>query len=177
MVKSPDEMLRMGAQMAQTGNTVALTMLDGFRRLTEINMQAARSSLEQSAEQIGALLQAKDVNTLTQLVASYAQPSPEKFTAYAQAVAAVARDTQGNLTAVVREQIARANQQLTESIETLARNAPAGGEGTMGFIRQAMATANQTYEQLNQNLQRVMDMGAQAGNAAAQAATPAKRAR
>lgn len=177
MVKSPDEMMKMGAAMAQTTNAAALTALEGLRRLTDVNLQAARSSLEQAAEQINALLAAKDVNTLTQLTATLAQPSPEKFTAYAQAVAAIARDTQGDLVNLVREQVERSNQQLAEALETLARNAPTGSEGAMSFIRQAMASATSSYDQFNQNVQRMMEMGTQATQQAASAPAPSKRGR
>ena len=41
-----------------TGAAAAKTM-EGFRRLAELNMQTARASLEQSSEQIRALLEAR----------------------------------------------------------------------------------------------------------------------
>lgn len=174
MVKSSDDMIKMGASMAQTTNAAALTALEGLRRLADVNLQAARSSLEQSAEQINALLAAKDVNTLTQLAASFTQPSPEKFTAYAQAVATIARDTQSNLADLVREQISRSNEQLEEALQSLARSAPTGSEGAMSFIRQAMASASASYEQFNQSMQRMMNVEAAAAPAAEK---PAKRSR
>ncbi len=175
MAQGTEEMMKMSATMAETSNAAMQTALDGMRKLAEVNLQAARSSLEQSAEQIHALLSAKDVNTLAQLVTAMAQPSPEKFTAYAQAVAAIAQDTQSDLARLVREQIERTNQQLAATVETMARTAPAGSEGAVSFIRQAMQTATASYEQFNQNMQRMMDMGAQraSGAAAATTATPA----
>ncbi len=161
MAQGTEEMMKMSASMAQTSNAAMQTALDGMRKLAEVNLQAARSSLEQSAEQIRALLSARDANTLAQLVTAMARPSPEKFTAYAQAVAAIAQDTQSDLARLVREQIERTNQQMAAAVETMARNAPAGSEGAVGFIRQAMQTATASYEQFNQNMQRVMEMGAQ----------------
>jgi phasin family protein len=161
MDQGTEEMMKMSAAMAQTGTAAAQTALDGMRRLAEVNLQAARSSLEQSAEQIHALLSAKDINTLAQLVTAMAQPSPEKFTAYALAVAAVAQDTQSDLARLVCEQIERTNQQLAATMESIVRGAPAGSDGAVGFIRQAMQTATASYEQFNQNMQRLMEQGAQ----------------
>jgi phasin family protein len=166
MVKSPDEMRKLQSEMTQTTHQAMQKALDGFRRLAEVNMQAARDSLEQSAEQINALLAAKDVSTVTQLVTTFAQPSADKFTAYAQAVTAVARDTQSELAALVQQQIAKGNAQFAATIEELARNTPAGSEGAMALIKQAMATANANYEQLNQTMRQMVDTGTAAAEAA-----------
>ena len=161
MAQGTDEMMKLSANMAQGSNAAMQATLDGMRRLTEVNLEAARASLEQSAAQIHALLAAKDVNALTQLVTAMAQPSPEKFTAYAQAVTAIARDTQNDLARVVREQVERANQQIAATVEAMARTAPTGSEGAMSFIRQAMQSTSASYEQFNQNMQRALDIGTQ----------------
>jgi hypothetical protein len=61
----------------------------------------------------------------------------------------------------------------------MARTAPAGSEGAMSFIRQAMQSTSASYEQFNQNMQRVLDMGTQGmqqGPAAAQGAAAEKGA-
>ena len=162
MVKGPDEMMKMHAEMTQATHEAMQRALEGFRRLADVNLQAARDSLETTAEQINALLAAKDVSTVTQLVSSFAQPSAEKFSAYAQAVAAVARDTQSDFANMVQQQIAKSNAQLAASIEQLARNAPPGTEGAAAFIKQAMATTNASYEQLNETMRKLMDVSAQA---------------
>jgi phasin family protein len=159
MVKGPDEMMKMHAEMTQATHAAMQKALDGFRRLADVNLQAARESLETTAEQINALLAAKDINTVTQLVSSFAQPSAEKFTAYAQAVAAVARDSQSEFASLVQQQIARTNAQLATAIEQLAKNAPPGSEGASAFMKQAMAAANTSYEQLNEQMRKMMAMG------------------
>jgi len=175
MIKGPDEMMKMHSEMTQTTQEAMQKALEGFRRLADVNMQAARESLETSAEQIHALLAAKDVNTLTQLVSTFAQPPAEKFTAYAQAVAAVTRDTQSELAALVQQQIAKNNAQLAAAIEQLARNAPAGSEGATDFIKQAMTTANASYQQLNDTMAKFMEMGGAAAADATRAGSKKKR--
>jgi phasin family protein len=162
MVKGTEEMMKMQAEMTQATHEAMQKALDGFRRLADVNLQAARESLETTADQINALLAAKDVSTVTQLVSSFAQPSAEKFTAYAQAVAAVTRDTQSELAALVQQQIAKSNEQLAAAIEQLAKNAPPGSEGATSFLKQALATTNASYEQLNEAVRKLMDMGAAA---------------
>ena len=171
MVKGPEDLMKMQSEMTQATHEAMQKALDGFRRLADVNLQAARESLETTADQINALLAAKDVGTVTQLVSSFAQPSAEKFTAYAQAVASVTRDTQTELAAMVQQQIAKSNAQLAATIEQLAKNAPPGTEGASAFIKQAMATTHASYDQLNEAMQKFMAMGA----AAAEQTTPKKK--
>lgn len=159
-MKTPEDLMKMQSEMASAASAAAMKTLEGFRKLTEVNMQAARASLEQSADQINALLAAKDVNTLTSLVTSFAQPSADKFTNYARAVYAVTSETNADLAKMVQDQINRVNAQLAASIESLARNAPSGSEGSVAFIRQALSTANASYEQFNEQMKKMVEMGA-----------------
>lgn len=132
-----------------TGAAAAKT-IEGFRRLAELNMQTARASLEQSSEQIRALLEARDTDTLTELVTSFAMLPPEKFTAYANAVYAIAHETGVDIGALVERQIARSNEQLSEAVEALAKNAPGGAGGAFDFISKSMEAARAAYEQMQQ---------------------------
>ena len=177
MAKTSDDLKKLQAEATQASSAAAMKTLEGFQRLAEVNLEAARSAMEQSAEQIRALLAAKDVNTLTNLVATFAQPSAEKFTAYAQAVYAITSETNADLTKMVQQQIARQNEQLAAAIEELAKNAPSGSEGAMAFIRQAMATANSNYEQLNDSMKRYLDMGAAQMGGATGASSSGKKSR
>ncbi len=159
-MKTPEDLMKMQSEMANAAGAAAMKTLEGFRKLADVNLQAARASLEQSAEQINALLAAKDVNTLTTLVTSFAQPSADKFASYARAVYAVTSETNADLAKMVQDQIAKVNAQLAASIEQLAKNAPSGSEGGMAFIRQALSTANASYDQFNEQMKKMVEMGA-----------------
>lgn len=171
MVKTPEDLAKLQSDTLQASSAAAQKTLEGFKKLTDLNLQAAKASLDQSSEQIRALLAAKDVKTLTDLITSYAQPSPEKFTAYAKAVYAIARETNSELATLIQEQIDKGNKQFAAAVEQLAKNAPAGSEGAVNFMRQAMASANTTYDQLNKAAKQFVSMG----EATMEAATGAKR--
>ncbi len=132
-----------------TGAAAAKT-IEGFRRLAELNMQTTRASLEQSSEQIRALLEARDTDRLTELVTSFAMLPPEKFSAYANAVYAIAHETGVDIGALVERQIARSNEQLSEAVEALAKNAPGGTGGAFDFISKSMEAARAAYDQMQQ---------------------------
>lgn len=150
MVKTnPEDLMKMQTEAFRMSSAAATKTLEGFQKLAALNMETAKSSLEQSAEQIRALLAAKDAKTLTELVTSYTRPSPEKFTAYARAVMAITKEAGSDLSAIVEKQVAESNAQLTAAIEELAKNAPAGSEGMIAFVRQALAAASTAYDQVN----------------------------
>src|SRR5919109_5541862 len=110
MVPTVEELTKLQAATLEASSNAALKTLEGFQKLADLNLQATKASLEQSTEQIRALLAAKDVKTLTDLVASFAQPTPEKFTSYAKAVYAIASETNADLANMVQQQIAKGNQ-------------------------------------------------------------------
>lgn len=150
MVKTnPEDLMKMQAEAFRISSAAAAKAFEGFQKLAALNMETARTSLEQSTEQIRALLAAKDAQTLTELVTSYTKPSPEKFTAYAKAVLAISKDASSDLSAMVEKQVAESNAQLAAAIEELAKNAPPGSEGAIAFVRQALMAAGKAYEQVN----------------------------
>ena len=142
---SPEDLLK--SQLEAT-SAAATKTLEGFQKLAALNMQTAKASLEQSSEQINALLNARDAKTLTELVTSFAKLSPEKFAAYANAVYAISKETGGQIGSMVEKQVAESNAQLAAAIESLAKNAPAGSKNAVDFITQSMNAAKQSYEQM-----------------------------
>jgi phasin family protein len=163
MVTKPEDLMKMHAQALAASSEAAAKTLDGFRKLAALNLKTAQDALEQSADQVKALLAARDAKTLSELVTSYAKPSPEKFTAYAKAVYAISSETSGELTAMVEKQIAASNRQLAEAVEAMARNTPAGAEGTMAFMKQAMGAATNAYEQVSAATKKFADQAGAKG--------------
>lgn len=157
MITKPEDLMKMQAQAMQMTGEAAAKTLEGFQRLTELNMQTARATLEQSSEQISALLAARDTKALTDLVTSLSRPPQDQFSAYAKAVYAIYRDTGAELGSMVEKQVAQSNQQLASAVETFAKNAPAGSEGAVNFIRQSLDAARAAYEQVNATARQFAD--------------------
>lgn len=177
MMTTPENLMKMHAEAVKASGAAANKTLEGFQKLAALNLQTAKATLEESSEQIRALLAAKDAKALTELVTSFAQPAPEKFTAYAKAVYAITREANSDLTAMVEKQIADSNRQLAEAVEALAKNAPAGSEGTVNFIRQALAAAQAAYEQVNTATRQFVQMAEANVEGAAKAAAPRAKKR
>lgn len=163
MVTKPDDLMKMQAQALDVSGEAAAKTLEGFRKLAALNLQMTQAALDQSADQVKALLAARDAKTLSELVTSFAQPSPEKFTAYAKAVYAISSETSGELTSMIEKQVAASNRQLADAIETMARSAPGGADGAMAFMKQAMSAATNAYEQVSSATKSFVDQTGKKG--------------
>lgn len=175
MSDSTEEFSRMQAEHVRNLNTAATRTLEGFQKLAELNLQTARASMEASGEQIRELLEARDIRTLTELVASYSKPRPEAFRAYAQAVYAISRETSSELAGLVEEQIAESQRRLYAAIEDLAAKAPAGSEGAVAFTRQVMAATTSAYDEFNKAARHFAQMADSAMTGETQGSRPTHR--
>jgi phasin family protein len=158
MTAQPEKLMQMQADALEASREAAAKTLEGWQKLAQLNLQTARASLEQSSEQINALLAARDTKALTELVTSLARPPQDQFSAYAKAVYSIYRDANQDFTSLLDKQVAASNRQLADSVETLARNAPAGTEGVVTLIRQSMAAAQSAYDQVNQAGRKLTEM-------------------
>lgn len=145
---NPEDLTKMQREALEASSAAAAKTLEGFQKLAALNMRTARTALEQSAEQINALMSARDAKTLTDLVTSMAKLSPEQFTAYANAVYAISSETGSDVAALVQKQIQESNAQLSAAVESLAKGAPAGPVDATDFITQSMNATKAAYEQM-----------------------------
>ncbi len=175
MISNPESLMKMQNDAIKASSAAAAKTLEGFQKLAALNMQTSKAALEQSQEQIKALLAAKDAKLLSDLVSSFAQPAPEQFTTYAKAVYAISKDTSTELASMVEKQVAAGNEQLHAAIEALAKNAPAGSEGSMNFVKQSLAAANKAYDQLNAATRQFVEMAEANAQGAVKAAGAKKR--
>ena len=175
MITHTEDLMKMHSDAIKASSAAAAKTLEGFQKLAALNMQTSKAALEQSQEQIKALLAAKDAKLLSELVTSFSQPDPEQFTAYAKAVYAISKETSTELAAMVEKQVAAGNEQLQAAIEALAKNAPAGSEGSVNFVKQSLAAANKAYDQLNAATRQFVEMAEANTKGAVKAAGAKKR--
>ncbi len=158
MTKTTRDSSSVQAEQARVLSAAATRAIEGFQKLAELNLETARASMEATGEQIRELLAARDIKTLTELVASYSKPRPEAFKAYAQAVYSISRETGAELAEIVDKQVSESQRQLYAAIEELASKAPAGSEGMVAFTRQVMAASTTAYDELTKAARQFAQM-------------------
>lgn len=158
MFAFPDQFAAMQRQSLESAQAIALASFAGFERLTQLNVQAAKASLEEGVHKGVSLLETKDVKSLGDTLSESAQPSGEKFSAYARHVYEIASETGTEISRVVERQFSEGNRQMTAAIEAMAKNAPAGSEGVVTLVKSAVTAANSAFDQVNKATRQVVEM-------------------
>ncbi len=150
--------------------TIANTVFASAERLAALNLNTARTLLEDSVANTKALLSAKDIQELASMQATLAQPSLEKAVAYSRSVYEIATQTQSELAKVSEAQITEIKAGLANTMDQALKNAPAGSEVAVAAVKSAIAAANSAYDNMTKAAKQVTDM-AEANVAAATTAT------
>jgi phasin family protein len=121
---------------------------EGIEQLTVLNLQAAKSGLEQAKETGVAVLSAQDAQSLLALQTGLLQPAAENAAAYGKQVYRIVANIKADIEKVAAEQAAAAQVSFGALIEAAGKNAPAGSSDGIALIKSTMATANNAFESL-----------------------------
>lgn len=170
MNKLPAQFAEANKASVEAMLTVANTVFASAERLAALNLNTARTLLEDSVANTKALLSAKNVQELASMQATLAQPSLEKAVAYSRSVYEIATQTQSELAKVSEAQIAEMKATLADTLDQALKNSPAGSEVAVAAVKSAIAAANAAYDNMTKAAKQVTDM-AEANVAAATTAT------
>src|SRR6476469_4565432 len=150
-------------------NALTSKAFEGVEKIIELNVNAARATLEDSSNAAKQLLTAKDAQELFSLTAAQAQPNAEKAIAYGRHLAGIASSTQADFTKAAEEQIAETSRKVTALVDEVAKSAPAGSENAFAMFKSVIGNANAGYEQLTKSTKQAVEtMEANMNNATTQ---------
>ena len=151
---------------AQKGNVETLFTLtnkafEGVEKLIELNLQVAKTTLAETAENAKAALSVKDAQELLALQAGLLQPAAEKAAAYSRHLYDIAASINAELTRVLEEQSSEAQRKFMTAVDDAAKNAPAGTENAVSLVKSAVAAANNAYESVHKAARQAADVAEQ----------------
>jgi phasin family protein len=150
--------------------SVANTALASAERIASLNLETARSVLEDSVSGAKALMGAKDPQEALSIQASLAQPSVEKAVAYSKSVYEISTETQEQLAKMVEAQFGDFQKNVASMLEKAAKSAPAGSDVAVAAVQSAIAAANSAFDNFRKTAKQVTEL-AQSNVAAATSAT------
>ena len=134
---------------------------EGLEQLTMLNLQTAKSGLDEVKETGMAVFSARDAQTLLAVQAGLLQPVTDKAAAYGKQVYRIVADIKADFEKVGAEQTAAAQDSFGALIEAASKNVPAGSSDGIALIKSTMATANTAFESLRKaGLQAAETVGA-----------------
>lgn len=166
MIPNPEQLVQMQKSALEAFQDATAASIAGFEKLAALNVQATKTSLEESAETLRSLVDVKDPKQWADLATTSVQPTTDKVAAYYKHVYEIANETGSELARLFERQYAENNRQIYAAIDAVARNMPAGSEGVITLMRQAVSAANSTVDQLNKATKQAVEV-AEANMAAA----------
>jgi phasin family protein len=148
------------AQKANVETLFDLTnkAFEGVEKLVELNMQVAKATLGEAADNARAALSVKDAQELVALQATLLQPTAEKAASYNRHVYDIMTAMQAEVTKVAESQFAETQKVFASGVDSALKNAPAGSENAVALVKSAMAAANNAYESVSKAAKQAADV-------------------
>jgi phasin family protein len=131
---------------------------EGVEKLVELNLQVAKTALEEANDATTAALSVKDAQELLSLQASYLQPAAEKVAAYSRHVYDITAATNAEVVKAAEAQVADVQKKFIGLVDSASKNAPAGTENAVALVRSAVAAANNAFESVQKAAKQATDV-------------------
>jgi phasin family protein len=145
---------------------------EGVEKLVELNLSAAKTALNESANNTQAALSVKDAQELLAMQANLFQPLAEKTAAYSRHLYDIASGTGSEFTKAFEAQSAAAQKQFANLVDSAAQNAPSGSEQAVAMMKGAVTAANTAFESVQKAVKQATDLAETNLAAVTQSAAP-----
>lgn len=148
------------AQKANIETLFGLTQkaFEGVEKLVELNVQATKAALSETANSTQALLSVKDAQELLTLQASLMQPLAEKTVAYSRHLYDIASGTSAEFGKAAEAQATDAQKKFMSVVDNAAKNAPAGSETAVAVMKSAVSAATNAMESVQKAVKQATEM-------------------
>ena len=150
-------------------------MLSSVEQLTQLQLKAMRAATEDTLTNARKLLAVTDAQSLVELQTSLFNPATqaERLAELNRQAYDVINQAQTEIKQLAGKQVTEGVKTAQETVENLAKNAPAGSEPVVQVMKTAFENANTLFENAQQAAQQVADFAESSLATATQAANQA----
>lgn len=135
------------------------TAFSGFEKLVDLNLRVVKATLDETTQKAQEALALEDPQQAVAFMTTLAaQPGAEKALAYSKHVYDIVSGVQTEVGRLTEAQMAASQKNLSEAIEQLTKNAPAGSESAVAFMKSSLATATAAYDSLSRVAKQAADV-------------------
>ena len=154
---------------------VARIMFDASERLVVLNVNTARTALEDVAANVHTLFAAKKPEELFAQYNQMLQPAAEKLVAYYRNAYEIFAQAAEEIAKPIEAHMAETGKMIAAEMEKAAKKSPIGADAAVAAVKQTLAAANNTYDQMSKAGRQVAEIAeaniAAAGEAVVKAST------
>ena len=170
MFTTPEQFAAANKASVEAMLSLANTALASAERIAALNLNTARSLLEDGVANTKAILGAKDPQEAMAVQASLAQPNVEKAVAYTRSVYEISAQSKEEVSKLLEGQFGDFQKQVAGLLDKAAKSAPAGSDVAVNAVKSAIAAATSAFDSMNKAAKQVAEI-AEANVAAATNAT------
>ncbi len=172
---TPEQLVASQKANMETLYGLTAKAFEGVERLVDLNVQATKAALAESANHAQAMLSVKDAQQLLALQAGMFQPLAEKAAAYSRHLYDIASGTSTEFSKAFEGKLAEGQAQFASVVDNMAKNAPAGSETAVAVMKSAVAAANNAFESVQKAVKQASDVAEANFNAVTTSATNAAK--
>ncbi len=148
------------AQKAQIATVFELSSkaLASVEKIVELNLQATKAALSDSATSAQNLLSIKYVQELLALQTNVLQPLAEKAASYSRHLYDIASGAAAEFSKAAEAQASDAQKQFTSVVDNAVKNAPQGSESAVAAVKNAISTASTAMESMQKVVKQATEM-------------------
>ena len=132
-------------------------VFENAEKIADLNLNAAKATLEDNTALTHLLLEARDPQEALSLAAAQIQPTAAKSLAYSRQLVGLVTTVQAEFVHILEEQLAETGRKVSEMVDDVSKNAPAGSENVIALFRTAIGTANAGYEQFSKTTRQAAE--------------------
>jgi phasin family protein len=149
MTQPTDQIAAWNQAAYDAAMSYARASLASAEQLLTLNLETARSTLDQAARATRELMATGDPQQLMAVRTRLAQTNMQQAATYAQSVYEIVSQTQSHLGKLFEEQLGKLTRDMAASAETLGKGAP-GAEVSSAALKSTFAATSAMIESLNQ---------------------------
>ena len=146
---------------------------DGVEKLMELNLQVAKTLMQENVEHLQDTSKAKDIKDYFAMQASFIQPLTEKAISYSRHLYTIANETQADMNEITKSDLQTRSENLSKVMSDMTVNIPGSSDAMVNLIKQAVANANTAFESTQKAVKQAIDISNHQTQSAAESALKA----
>lgn len=148
-VSAAEQFASANKSTVETLTTLATTAFSQIERLSALNLNTARSVLDDNMATTRTVLAVEKPQDLANLQSTLAQPNLDKAVAYGRGVYEILSEGQQEVAKLFEAQAAELKKTLTDALDKAAKSAPAGSEPMFAAVKSALGAADTVYDNVS----------------------------